>query len=81
MNYFKEKFKNTPQTRKLLFGRESLKDESIFEEILSNADLFVNFANERYRTLLDYVWNEFKLWKKPEILIMVSNQVLHDKIS
>jgi len=60
---FEKLFKNTPETRRLLFGRRKLKRESLFETILSN---------KSFCYLIKYIWNEFKLWEKPEVLSLVS---------
>jgi hypothetical protein len=56
-------FKNTPEIRRLLFGRVTLQSKSIFESILSNG---------LFSCLIGYIWNEFRLWEKPEILSLVS---------
>ncbi|CAG9801252.1 unnamed protein product [Chironomus riparius] len=58
-NNFKKLFKNTPEIRRLLFGRATLEGSSLFEIILSN-NLFCD--------IIEYIWNEFGLWEKPEIL-------------
>ena len=63
---FKKLIKNTPKTRRLLFGRRTLKEESLFETILSN---------ELLCCLIEYIWNEFKLWEKPEVLSLVSKKL------
>jgi ribosomal protein L4 len=56
--------KNTKADRRVLFGRRSAGDMSLFEEMLltSRGSSFVNYA-----------WNEFRLWELPDMLIMVRN--------
>lgn len=66
---FKNLFCSTPKVRKLLFGRKDFKSESLFEQILSiNKDI----SMESFQEILQHIWNEFKLWEKPEILTLVS---------
>lgn len=62
-NQFEMVFKNTRKNRKLLFGRRSGKDMNIFEKILSNSSAY---------NLIDFIYNEFHLWLKPELLSLVS---------
>ncbi|KAL7031477.1 hypothetical protein ACKWTF_007031 [Chironomus riparius] len=64
---FERRFKNTPLIRKLLFGREDLSSPSLFEMILSmnNANVYEK-ADHDY--VLNYIWNEFRLYEVPEIL-------------
>ncbi|XP_070498083.1 uncharacterized protein [Chironomus tepperi] len=67
---FKNIFRNTPEIRKLLFGRPNLKAKSLFEEILSKFDSKQSFWNENFFAVLNYIWNEFRLWIVPEIWTM-----------
>lgn len=70
--------RNTPKIRKLLFGRKNLSSESFFEKFWSmkiiNDQFDEDSSNEKmekYEEFLNYIWNEFRLWEKPEILTMV----------
>ena len=69
---FKKLFRNTPKIRKLLFGRKNFKSESLFEEILSQPSLRNEIWMELFDEMLQYIWNEFRLWETPEILVLVS---------
>ena len=69
---FKKLFRNTPEIRKLLFGRHNLKAKSIFEEILSKFDYKQIISDENFDDVLSFIWNEFRLWEVPEIWTMVS---------
>jgi hypothetical protein len=60
---FQALFKNTPQIRKLLFGRMCELSPSLFETIL--------ISNTSYDSVLDYLWTEFQLFDLPEIFAMV----------
>jgi len=42
-----------------------MKEQSLFEFILSTP------INERNESVLEYLWNEFELWKTPEVFTMV----------
>lgn len=64
---FENMFRNTPKIRKLLFGRKNFKSESLFEQILGN-----KMWQDLFGKILRHIWNEFKLWEKPEILTLVS---------
>ncbi|KAL7051820.1 hypothetical protein ACKWTF_004644 [Chironomus riparius] len=65
---FEKKFKNSAQVKRLLFGRENYESKSIFEEILSQEILKYHVSN--FDDLLNYIWNEFKLWNIPQILTL-----------
>ncbi|XP_070495883.1 uncharacterized protein [Chironomus tepperi] len=65
---FESMFRNAPKVRKLLFGRKDFKSESLFEEILSIPAKKDESWNYIFKEILHYIWNEFKLWEKPEIL-------------
>jgi len=68
---FEKRFKNTPLIRKFLFGRKDLSSKSLFETILSvnNANIYEK-ADHDY--VLNYIWNEFRLYEVPELLTIVS---------
>ncbi|KAL7051821.1 hypothetical protein ACKWTF_004645 [Chironomus riparius] len=71
---FKNLFCSTPKVRKLLFGRKDFKSESLFEQILSlNKDI----SMESFQEILQHIWNEFKLWEKPEILTLENPKRKH----
>lgn len=69
---FKKIFRNSPKFRKLLFGRKDFKSESLLEQILSIALKKSEVSTELFDEALKYIWNDFRLWEKPEILTMVS---------
>ncbi|XP_070506700.1 uncharacterized protein [Chironomus tepperi] len=65
---FKKYLKNIPNIRKLLFGRKTLDSHSIFEKFWSvQSDLE---KSEDYFECSQHIWNEFRLWEKPEMLTM-----------
>jgi hypothetical protein len=74
--------KNTDKIRKLVFGRKDLNSESFYEKFWSvNLD-DKDADNERSKDEIYkdgkflkcayHIWNEFRLWEKPEILTIVS---------
>jgi len=78
---FSKLLKNTDKIRKLVFGRKDLTSESFYEKFWS-LNLDDKYADdqrsedEMYKddTFLEcayHIWNEFRLWEKPEILTMV----------
>lgn len=69
---FEKLFKNKPKIRRFLFGRKDLKSESLFEKILSLSNFQTEELVENFSDILKYLWNEFQLWDKPEILTLVS---------
>jgi hypothetical protein len=50
-------------TRKILFGRINVDQQSLLEKMLQNSE-FIDF--------LDDIWRKFQLFEKPEILLLVS---------
>lgn len=79
---FKKKLKNTTKIRRLIFGRKDLNSESFFEKFwsikiddldydkeLSDDEIF---RDNQYLECVYNIWNEFRLWEKPEILILVN---------
>ena len=80
-----KKLKNTAKVRKLLFGRKTLQSHSFFEKfwgIKLAMEVSDDVSDEYYEWIsdqtlhhykcADYIWNEFRLWEKPEILAMAS---------
>lgn len=63
VKFLRRCFKNWRRDRRIFFGRTSANHLSMFEQILrtSAGSSFVN-----------YVWNEFHLWRIPELLTMVN---------
>lgn len=78
---FQEMFINTPKTRRLLFGRSKFENKSLFESVLSiqnwknesNSEKNVSNLEQELLEVVVYIWNEFRLWDKPEIFVLVSN--------
>lgn len=79
---FKKKLKNTTKIRRLIFGRKDLNSESFFEKFwsikiddldydkeLSDDEIF---RDNQYLECVYNIWNEFRLWEKPEIMILVN---------
>jgi hypothetical protein len=64
-------FKNTPQIRRLFFGRKHFLGKSFFEQILSTIQFNDYDFKNRFQQVLNYVWDEFLLKDKPEILTLV----------
>lgn len=62
---FMKLFKNTTQIRKLLFGRYDVTSKSLFENILSTP------FEQANGYVLDYIWSEFRLSERPELLTHV----------
>lgn len=79
---FKKILKNTTKIRRLIFGRKDLNSESFFEKFwsiqvddldydkeLSDDEIF---RDNQYLECVYNIWNEFRLWEKPEIMILVN---------
>lgn len=60
----------------MFFGRKNLKSKSLFEELLSKAELSNGLWNESFGDILNYIWSEFRLWETPEIWTMVSKSII-----
>jgi hypothetical protein len=72
LEHFKRKFKNNQKTCRLLFGRKDFNSQSLFEYIITLKNLAESDHYDSFLQILNYIWNEFGLKDKPEILIMVS---------
>ena len=70
---FENMFRNTQKIRKLLFGRKDFKSKSLFEQILSISSMGNKMWQDLFVEIIRHIWNEFKLWEKPEILTLVSH--------
>ncbi|KAL7026859.1 hypothetical protein ACKWTF_005204 [Chironomus riparius] len=57
----KQSLHNKKMTRKLLFGRKSVYEKSLLEEILSQPRLY---------SILGDIWKKFHLYSKPELLTL-----------
>ena len=78
---FKRLLKNTPQNRRILFGRRHLNSESFFETFWNTQLDEQSSDEERTDDEIDndnqflecayHIWNEFRLWEMPEILTTV----------
>lgn len=68
IHVFRKLFKNTPLTRKLLFGRLDYNSESLFEIIISKS----GYNDDDEEELLNYIWTEFELFALPELFVHVS---------
>ena len=74
---FIEILKNTDKVRKIVFGRKDLKSESIFEKFWSlkfddkdSSD--DDYKDAQFLECAHHIWNELRLWEKPEFLVMVN---------
>lgn len=71
-NAIRGTFRNTPKIKKLLFGRKDFNSESLFEKFLSIPSKENEINMDFFDETLKCIWNEFRLWEKPEILTLVS---------
>ncbi|XP_070506560.1 uncharacterized protein [Chironomus tepperi] len=65
---FKKLLKNTNNVKKLVFGRQNFNSESFFEKFWSINDK--KRSDVEFLECANHIWNEFRLWEKPEILTM-----------
>lgn len=86
INNFKKVLKNTHRIRRLVFGRKDFNSESFFEKFWSLKLDDLDSDKKRSKDEIDrdnqfldcayYIWNEFRLWEKPEILILVDKSCI-----
>ncbi|KAL7031472.1 hypothetical protein ACKWTF_007026 [Chironomus riparius] len=81
LSNFKKHLKNSPKIRRILFGRKHFNDESLYEKFWSikidkkdsdeEHELLNEEKEEVFFECLYHIWNEFRLWEKPEALALV----------
>jgi hypothetical protein len=69
LNYL---IRNEPKVRRLFFGRKSVDEDSIFEQIFqgpykTSKETFINIMK-----IINYIWITFKLTDLPEFITLVS---------
>ncbi|XP_070498405.1 uncharacterized protein [Chironomus tepperi] len=71
---FKRHFKNNKKTFRLFFGRKDFKSPSLFEKIITMEKFAETEFYNNFLEILNYIWHEFGLKDKPEVLIMKNFQ-------